>query len=109
MCLLVICDGQVCHSNSASAALNKWMKSTIGNGYVVHGLRHSLRDCLRAVECPPDIIDAIGGCTTTGIGHAYGKGYGVDILAKWCPGAELCSSHMHLRVQLHKHYRQFTD
>ena len=26
---------------------------------------------------------------------------------KWCPGAGLCSSHRHLRVQLHKHYRQF--
>ena len=77
------CDGKICNANSASAALNKWMKSTIGNGYVVHGLRHSLRDRLRAVECPSDIIDAIGGWTTKGIGHAYGKGYGLEILAKW--------------------------
>ena len=77
------CDGKICNANSASAALNKWMKLTIGNGYVVHGLRHSLRDRLRAVECPSDIIDAIGGWTTKGIGHAYGKGYTVDILAKW--------------------------
>jgi uncharacterized protein YegJ (DUF2314 family) len=38
---------------------------------------------LRAVECPSDIIDAIGGWTTTGIGHAYGNGYTVDVLAKW--------------------------
>ena len=30
-----------------------------------------------------DIIDAIGGWMTKGIGHAYGKGYFVDILAKW--------------------------
>ncbi|MDB9890202.1 tyrosine-type recombinase/integrase [Alphaproteobacteria bacterium] len=77
------CDGEICNANSASAALNKWMKSTIGNGYVVHGLRHSLRDRLRAVECPSDIIDAIGGWTTKGVGHAYGKGYTMDILAKW--------------------------
>ena len=77
------CDGKICNANSASAALNKWMKSTIGNGYVVHGLRQSLRDRLRAVECPSDIIDAIGGWTTKGIGYAYGKGYTVDILAKW--------------------------
>ena len=61
----------------------KWMKTTIGGDYVVHGLRHSLRDRLRAVECPSDIIDQIGGWTTTGIGHAYGKGYSVEILAKW--------------------------
>ena len=77
------CNGHTCNANSASAALNKWMKVTIGNGNVVHGLRHSLRDRLRAVECPSDIIDAIGGWTTTGIGHAYGNGYSVKILAKW--------------------------
>ena len=74
------CDGQTCNANSASAALNKWMKTIIGGDYVVHGLRHSLRDRLRAVECPSDIIDQIGGWTTTGIGHAYGKGYSVEIL-----------------------------
>ena len=77
------CDGQTCNANSASAALNKWMKTIIGGDYVVHGLRHSLRDRLRAVECPSDIIDQIGGWTTTGIGHAYGRGYSVEILAKW--------------------------
>jgi integrase len=77
------CDGKTCNANSASAALNKWMKTIIGGDYVVHGLRHSLRDRLRAVECPSDVIDQIGGWTTTGIGHAYGRGYSVEILAKW--------------------------
>ena len=77
------CDGKICNANSASAALNKWMKKVIGDDFIVHGLRHSLRDRLRAVECPSDIIDAIGGWMTKGIGHAYGKGYTVDILAKW--------------------------
>ena len=66
-----------------SAAQNKWIKTIIGGDYVVHGLQHSLRDRLRAVECPSDIIDQIGGWTTTGIDHAYGKGYSVEILAKW--------------------------
>jgi integrase len=75
-------------TNSASAALNKWMKTAIGNGYVMHGLRHSLRNRLRAVECPSDIIDAIGGWTTTGIGHAYGKGSAVEIMAKWMQNIE---------------------
>ena len=77
------CDGHTCNANSGSAALNKWMKGIIGGDSVVHGLRHSLRDRLRAVECPSDIIDQIGGWTTTGIGHACGKGYSVKILAKW--------------------------
>jgi integrase len=77
------CDGETCNANSASAALNKWLKKVISDYVVVHGLRHSLRDRLRAVECPSDIIDAIGGWTTTGIGHAYGNGYTVKVLAKW--------------------------
>ena len=77
------CNGKVCNANSASAALNKWMKTIIGDDYVIHGLRHSLRDRLRAAECPSDIIDAIGGWTTSGVGHGYGNGYSVDILAKW--------------------------
>ncbi len=50
---------------------------------MVHSFRHSMRDRLRAVECPSDIIDQIGGWTTEGIGHAYGKGYSLEILAKW--------------------------
>ena len=50
------CDRQTCNANSASAELNKWMKTIICGDYVVHSLRHSLRDRLRAVECPSDII-----------------------------------------------------
>ena len=77
------CDGETTKANSASAALNKWLKVHVSRDVVVHSLRHAMRDRLRAVECPTDIIDQIGGWTTTGIGHAYGKGYSVEILAKW--------------------------
>ena len=47
---------------------------------VVHSFRHSMRDRLRAVQCPSDIIDQIGGWTTEGIGHQYGKGYELEAL-----------------------------
>ena len=77
------CDGQTCNANSASAALNKLMKTITGGGYVVHGLRHSLRDRLRAVECPSDIIDQIGGWSSATVGSSYGKGYELPVLAKW--------------------------
>ena len=77
------CNTEGCDANSASAALNKWMKGIIGNEYVIHGLRHSLRDRLRAVECPSDIIDQIGGWTTEGVGHGYGRGYTLEVMAKW--------------------------
>ena len=40
-------------------------------------------DRLRAVECPSDLIDQIGGLTRGNIGEGYGKGYGLDIKYKW--------------------------
>ena len=61
------CRQAKCNSNSASAALNKWLKPRVPIGCVIHSFRHSLRDRLRAVECPADIIDAIGGWTTEGV------------------------------------------
>lgn len=64
-----------CAANSASAALNKWLKPRVPSGCVIHSFRHSLRDRLRAVECPPDIADAIGGWSPSGIGQSYGRGY----------------------------------
>ena len=54
-------DGQRTNANSASAALNKWLKSKIGRGYTIHSFRPSMFDRLRAVECPSEIIDQIGG------------------------------------------------
>ena len=45
--------------------------------------RHSLRERLSAVECPIEIIDAIGRWTTEGIGHKYGTGYGLAIKNRW--------------------------
>ena len=50
---------------------------------VIHSFRHSLRDRLRAVECPADIIDAIGGWTTEGVGHQYGKGHNLQVMNGW--------------------------
>jgi integrase len=76
-------DGQRTNANSASAALNKWLKLKIGRGYTIHSFRHSMRDRLRAVECPSEIIDQIGGWLTYGVGNSYGNGYDHRILNKW--------------------------
>ncbi|WP_435140295.1 DUF6538 domain-containing protein [Pseudopelagicola sp. nBUS_19] len=76
-------DGKRTNANSASAALNKWLKSKIGQGYTIHSFRHSMRDRLRAVECPSEIIDQIGGWLTHGVGNSYGKGYPEAVLLKF--------------------------
>ena len=30
-----------------------------------------------------DIVDAIGGWKTSGVGHGYGSGYPLDVLNRW--------------------------
>jgi integrase len=71
------------NGNSASAAINKWLKQRVPEGCVIHSFRHSLRDRLRAVQCPSDVIDQIGGWSTAGVGHAYGDGYTIDRKWEW--------------------------
>ena len=70
-------------ANYASSALNKWLRSYVPDGCVVHSFRHSMRDRLRAVQCPSDIIDQIGGWQTAGVGQGYGRGYELDVLHSW--------------------------
>jgi integrase len=70
-------------ANAASAALNKWMKPMVPERCTMHSFRHSIRDRLRAVECPSDIVDEIGGWRTEGVGQGYGRGYPLPVLAKW--------------------------
>jgi integrase len=77
------CNQRGCKANSASGGLNKWLHQYVPDNCVIHSFRHSLRDRLRAVECPSDIVDAIGGWKTSGIGHGYGNGYPIEVLGKW--------------------------
>ena len=75
--------GSTSNANSASAAINKWLKPRVPEGCVIHSFRHSMRDRLRAVECPSDIIDAIGGWQTSGVGQRYGTRQPLEVKAKW--------------------------
>jgi integrase len=75
--------GSISNANSASAALNKWIKPYLSDKQVVHSFRHSMRDRLRAVECPTDIVDSIGGWSKASIGENYGRGYPLGVLYKW--------------------------
>ena len=79
------CTPTTCKGNSASAALNKWLSSRLqgADHVVLHSFRHSLRDRLRAVECPSDIIDSIGGWSKSGVGEGYGDGHKIEVLHKW--------------------------
>ena len=71
------------NGNSASAALNKWLKSYVPDGCSVHSFRHSIRDRLRAVNCPTEMIDQIGGWSRETIGQGYGEGYDLIIMKEY--------------------------
>ena len=43
-----------------------------------------MRDRLRAVECPKEIIDQIGGWSSGNIGESYGEGFPLSNLHEWC-------------------------
>jgi integrase len=71
------------NANSASAALNKWIKDTLELDHIIHELRHTMMDRLREVQCPADVRLAIGGWTVAGIGESYGQGYTLRVMAEW--------------------------
>jgi len=77
-----------CYATHASNAVNKWLKTDF-DGLTEHCLRHTMRDRLRAVECPTDIIDQIGGWRTGGVGQKYGSGYPSSVLKEWLEKFEL--------------------
>jgi integrase len=81
-------NSKICNSNSASAAINKWIKTIAGNDVVIHGFRHSFRDRLRQLEAPNDLIDQLGGWSLQTVGQSYGNGYSLEVLSKWMKGVK---------------------
>ena len=77
------CSPEGCKGNSASGTLNKWLKPMMPEGCVIHSFRHSFRDRLRAVQCPKDITDRLGGWSVSGVGESYGEGYPIEVLNQW--------------------------
>lgn len=51
-----------------------------------------MRDRLRAVECPNDMIDQIGGWKSVGgVGVNYGRGYSVEQVGMWLEKIRIAS------------------
>ena len=72
-----------CNLTQSSQSSDRRTIDPVPDGCVVHSFRHSLRDRLRAARCPADIIDALGGWSTAGIGSNYGDGFELSQKAPW--------------------------
>jgi integrase len=85
-------DGITCKATHASNALNGWMRR-LPLAHTCHELRHTVKDQLRAVQCPKDISDAITGHGKKDTGDTYGRGYGHDsmlqVTSEWLSKAVL--------------------
>ena len=76
--------GNQTNSNSASAALNKWLKQVSSETNTMHAFRHSVRDRLRSVGAQSELADQIGGWSAVGnIGQSYGQGYSIEMMHTW--------------------------
>ncbi|WP_425428731.1 DUF6538 domain-containing protein [Caballeronia novacaledonica] len=74
------------NNNSASAALNKWLRTREGlqgTGLTLHSLRHGMKDQLRAAQCPDSIQDAILGHSSGTVGSKYGTTYPLPVFLEW--------------------------
>lgn len=75
-------DGQILATHAGNT-LNKWLKQQTA-GKTAHCLRHAFRDRLRAVECPIELLDALGGWSVVqGAGRRYGAGYTLEQKEHW--------------------------
>ena len=68
------------NANSASAALNKWLKPYVPENCVIHSFRHSFRDRLRNSGAQSEIIDQLGRWSIKSVGQSYGEGFNLKIL-----------------------------
>ena len=69
-----------CNANSASNALNKWMQKSFQDDIAIHGFRHAFRDRLRAIDCPSEMVDQLGGWDSGKVGVNYGEGFKINQL-----------------------------
>nr|WP_246720614.1 tyrosine-type recombinase/integrase [Methylocystis sp. H4A] len=69
-------------ADSASNALNKWVREYLGIPKTMHGLRHTMRTRMRVAAIPEEIQNRIGGWTEgTSVSRGYGS-YPLELLRK---------------------------
>jgi integrase len=70
------------NGNSASAAINKWLRESLSINKTTHCFRHAMKDRLRFAEIPKEIQDALGGWGKKDVSEGYGEGYRLTQLSE---------------------------
>ena len=65
-----------------------------------------MRDILRAEECPSEIIDAIGGWKSAGVGNSYGDQLPLEVKHKWMNKIILFMNQSQLIIEAQKNVRR---
>jgi integrase len=82
-------DETGCNATAASAALNGWLRAR-GIDRTCHSMRHGMRDLLRAVTAPQDVVEQIQGWGKESQSSRYGAGHSLGDLAGWLGKATAC-------------------
>ena len=71
-----------CKATHASNTLNGWLKVR-KIVPTAHGMRHGMRDLLRAAEAPQDVVEQLQGWGKTDQSSKYGAGHSLERLLEW--------------------------
>lgn len=71
-----------CKNTHASNTLNDWIRSR-GIDRTCHCMRHGLRDKLRAVDAPVDVVEELQGWAKSAMSSKYGEGHSLERLLDW--------------------------
>jgi integrase len=83
-------DDTGCRATHASNTLNKWIRAH-GIDRTCHTLRHGMRDLLRAVEAPQDVVEQLQGWSEARQSSKYGAGHSLEMLAGWLTRATVAT------------------
>ena len=94
------------NAGTASASLNKWLHTNrlALKGQGIHSFRHTMRDRLRNVEAPSDLIDRIGGWAARSVGESYGKGHSLELMQLYMLKTVVNAENLQLRARGEEEY-----
>ena len=71
------------NANSASAAINAWLRPMFTGNKPAHSLRHTMETRLREKDTPENIMLSVGGWGDKTVARGYGKPHPVSVTVQY--------------------------